>query len=104
MSHTVIEDPAAAVEIQPGAIVSKVLHRGDGLDVTVFGFAAGEGLTEHTATRPAIVQVLDGRLRVTVDGESYEGGPGWWLHMATGAPHALEALEPTVMLLTMLPG
>jgi quercetin dioxygenase-like cupin family protein len=104
VSHTVIEDPATAVEIQPGAIVSKVLHRGDGLDVTVFGFAAGEGLTEHTATRPAIVQVLDGRLRVTVDGESYEGGPGWWLHMATGAPHALEALEPTVMLLTMLPG
>lgn len=103
MTHTALEDPTAAIEIQPGAVVSKVLHRSDGLDVTVFGFDAGEGLTEHTATRAAIVHVLSGRLRVTVDGETYRADPGWWLHMAPGAPHSLEAIEPTVMLLTLLP-
>ena len=55
MPHTAIADPAAAVRIQEGAVVSKVIHRDEGLDVTVFGFDAGEGLTEHTASRPAIV-------------------------------------------------
>jgi quercetin dioxygenase-like cupin family protein len=104
MTHTVLEDPAAAIEIQPGAVVSKVLLRADGLDVTVFGFDAGEGLTEHTAMRVAIVHVLSGHLRVTVDGDTYGANPGWWLHMAPGAPHSLEAIEPTVMLLTLLPG
>lgn len=103
MSHTTIDDPSAAVAIQAGAVVSKVVHRGDGLDVTVFGFDAGEGLTEHIAARGAIVQILSGRMRFVVDDDTYDAGPGWWLHMAPGATHALEATEPTVMLLTLLP-
>ena len=35
VSHTLINDPASEVTIQAGAVVSKVVHRGDGLDVTV---------------------------------------------------------------------
>jgi quercetin dioxygenase-like cupin family protein len=100
--HTLINDPAGEVAIQPGAVVSKVAHRGDGLQVTVFAFAAGEGLTEHRAARTAVVQVLSGRLRFTVDGEPLDLAPGSWLHMAPGTPHALVATEPTVMLLTLV--
>ncbi len=102
MSHTVIS-PAAEVDIQPGAVVSKVVFRADNLNVTVFGFDAGEGLTEHQAGRGAVVQVLSGRLWFTVDGEELDLTPGSWLHMAPGTPHALVATEPTVMLLTLLP-
>ncbi len=103
MTHSAIADVTRAVTIQPGAVVSKVMHRGDGLEVTVFGFDAGEGLTEHTASRAALVQVLTGRLRFTVDGEELESGPGAWIFMTPGTPHALVAEEPTVMLLTLLP-
>jgi quercetin dioxygenase-like cupin family protein len=102
MSHVTIEDAATAVTIQAGAVVSKVIHR-DGIDVTVFGFDAGEGLTEHTAARPAIVQVLSGRLRFTVEGDEVEMFPGTWVHMGEGAAHSLRAVEPTIMLLTLLP-
>ena len=102
MSHTLIPDPASEVAIQTGAVVSKVVHRGDGLDVTVFGFDTGEQLTEHQAARAAVVQVLSGRLRFTVDEEQLELGPGSWLHMRPGAPHSLMATEPTVMLLTLI--
>jgi len=102
MSHTFIGDPASEVAIQAGAVVSKVVHRGDGLGVTVFGFDAGEGLTEHESTRAAVVQVVSGRLRFTVDGEQLDLGPGSWLHMAPGAPHSLLADERTVMLLTLI--
>lgn len=101
MPHVFI-DAAAAVQIQPGAVVSKVIHRDEQLDVTVFGFDAGEGLTEHTASRAAIVEVLSGRLRLVVDGEELDGRPGAWMLMEAGAPHSLEALEPTLMLLTLL--
>jgi quercetin dioxygenase-like cupin family protein len=103
MSHATVDVLTTQVEIQPGAVVSKVIHRDGGLDVSVFGFDAGEGLSEHTASRAAIVQVLSGRLRVRVDDATHDASPGWWLHMTAGTPHALEALEPTVMLLTMLP-
>jgi len=103
MSHTTIQDLAQAVTIQPGAVVSKVVHRDGGLDVTVFGFDIGEGLTEHTAARPAIVQLLSGTMRFTVDGDEVDLVPGTWVHMEAGAPHALEAVTPAVMLLTLLP-
>ena len=102
MTHTSIADATKAVTIQPGAVVSKVVHRDDDLDVTVFGFDAGEGLTEHTASRAAIVQVLSGRLRFTVEGEVLDAGPGSWISMSPGATHSRVAEEPTVMLLTLL--
>jgi quercetin dioxygenase-like cupin family protein len=102
MAHTTIDDVAESITIQPGAVVSKVIYRDPRIDVTVFGFDAGEGLTEHAASRPAIVQVLAGRLRCTVDGEDTTVVPGTWLHMERGAPHAMVAEEPTTMLLTLL--
>jgi quercetin dioxygenase-like cupin family protein len=78
------------------------VHRGDGVNVTVFGFDAGEELTEHQAARAAVVQVLSGRLRFIVDSEELELAPGSWLHMTPGTPHSLVATEPTIMLLTLV--
>jgi len=102
MPHTTVVDATSAVSIQPGSIVSKVIHRGGHVNVTVFGLDAGEELTEHKASSAAIVQVLAGRLRFTADGEELDAGPGFWLHMAPDTPHAVVAVEPTVMLLTLL--
>jgi quercetin dioxygenase-like cupin family protein len=101
MPYSLIIDPTREVAIQAGAVVSKVVHRGDGMNVTVFGFDAGEELTEHQAARAAVVQVLPGRLRFTVDGEELDLGPGSWLYMTPGTPHSLVAAEGSVMLLTL---
>lgn len=54
MPHVLIIDPASEVANQPGAVVSKVVHRGNGMNVTVFGFDASEELTEHQAARTAV--------------------------------------------------
>jgi quercetin dioxygenase-like cupin family protein len=72
MAHSLISDPAGEVAVQLGAVVSKVVHRSDGLNVTVFGFGAGEQLTEHQAARAAVVQILSGRLRFIVDGDELD--------------------------------
>lgn len=102
MTHTVIQDIVAEVDIQSGAVVSKVIHRDEVFNVTVFGFGAGQELTEHRAARAAVVQVITGRLRFTADGEELDAGPGFWLHMSPDTPHSLVASEPTIMLLTLL--
>jgi quercetin dioxygenase-like cupin family protein len=104
VGHTVIEDVGGAVEIRSGSVVSKVIYRDETLNVTVFGFDAGEGLTEHTASRMALIEVLSGRLELTVDGDRYDAAQGFWLRMADGSPHGLVAKEPTVMLLTLVGG
>jgi quercetin dioxygenase-like cupin family protein len=102
MPYSLIIDPTREVAIQAGAVVSKVVHRSDGMNVTVFGFDADEELTEHQAARSAVVQVLSGRLRFTVDGEELDLAPGSWLHMTPGTPHSLVATERSVMLLTLV--
>ncbi len=102
MTHVAVSSLAAEVTVQPKMVVSKVLYRGEELDVTMFGFDAGEGLTEHEAGKTAIVEVLSGHLRFSVDNEVYDAGPGFWLHMAPHTPHSLIADEATLMLLTLL--
>ena len=104
MDHTALEDLSTAVALQPDAVVSKVIYRDEALNVTVFEFAAGEGLTEHTASRTAIVEVVSGRLELTVEGRTYDARAGFWLRMGTGAPHEPVAKEPTIMLLTLIGG
>ena len=102
MTHTAIQDVVAEVDVQPGAVVSKVIHRDGRLDVTVFAFDAGQELTEHRAARAAVVQVVTGRLRFTAEGEEFDAGPGFWLHMPPDTPHSLVASEPTIMVLMLL--
>jgi quercetin dioxygenase-like cupin family protein len=102
MSHVVVSDLAKAIDVQAGAVVSRVIFRDEQSEVTVFGFDAGEGLSEHRASRAAIIQVLTGRLEFTANGEQLDAGPMFFLHMEPGTPHSLVAREPTVMLLTLI--
>ena len=60
------------------------------------------GLSEHQASRSAIVQVVKGRPEFIADGEQLDARRGFWLHMEPGTPHSLTGREPTVMLLTLI--
>jgi quercetin dioxygenase-like cupin family protein len=98
----VLRDIAGRVPAPAAGIHSETLHQEEGLRIVAFGFAAGEGLTEHTSSRTALVQVLSGRLTVTLAGTPHEVGLGDLIRMGPGLPHAVEAEEPAVMLLTLL--
>lgn len=102
MPHVVLSEVAAAIDVQTGAVVSRAIFRDERTEVTVFGFDAGEGLSEHQASRSAIVQVVKGRLEFFAEGEQLDAEPGFWLHLDPGTPHSLTAREPTVMLLTLI--
>jgi quercetin dioxygenase-like cupin family protein len=83
-------------------IASRVLAKNSGGTVTLFAFDAGEALSEHTAPFDALVLVLAGRLVLTVGGAPVEAAPGTVVRMPAGVPHAVEAPEPSRMLLIML--
>ena len=78
------------------------LANNDQLKVVLFGFAEGEELSEHTASMSAIIQIIRGRATLTVGSQSVAAGPGTWLSMAPQTPHAVRALSPVIMLLTLL--
>lgn len=90
------------VQVAPEAIVSRVIAKNRGGSVTLFAFAVGQELSEHTAPFDALVHVVDGRLDLTIGGEPMTAGRGEMVLMPAGVPHALRAPENTIMILTML--
>lgn len=93
-----------ASELQPPETgkQTKVLADDADAKVIVFAFAAGDGLTEHVAPLPAIIQIISGVASLTVGEEDVAGTSGTWIHMAARAPHSIKAQTPVVMLLTLL--
>lgn len=102
MAHEFIEDLVSVVEIPADGTLSRVVSKADGVRLVVFAFDAGQELTEHTAGVAALVQVVSGTVRVTIDGEELSLTPASWLYMAAGTPHSVVADEPSRVLLTML--
>lgn len=94
--------PTSFVEIPAAGTISRTLHDDGEIRVVVFGFAEGEQLTEHTSSRPAVIQVLRGRLDLVLDGQDVSAGEGAWIHMGAGLRHAVRARTASVMLLTLL--
>jgi quercetin dioxygenase-like cupin family protein len=90
------------IAVAEGAVVSRVLAKSGGGNVTLFAFDQNQGLSEHTAPFDALVQVVDGSLELTIGGTGVTVGPGEIVRMPAGLPHALHAPEPCRMVLTML--
>ena len=81
-------------------IVSQAVLTAPGLRVTLFRFAAGQELSEHTSTARALVQVLSGRGEFTFHGRKHVLQAGDLLHLPPRLPHAVRAVEDMTMLLT----
>lgn len=103
-SFTVLENLLDEVEIPENGTLSRVVFNADGLRVVLFAFDTGEQLTDHSATVPAVVQVIKGRLEMTLGDQKMEIDPGSWVHMDAHLIHALVALEPSVVILTLQRG
>ena len=97
-----IEDPAAASDLPREGILSKTLYEEDAVKVVAFGFAAGEGLSEHTATVPAVLQVVSGEGTITVGERRVAAREGTWIYLPAHCPHAVEAASPLRLLLVLL--
>ena len=95
-------DVGRFIEVPEAGTLSRTLHADDHLRVVVFGFAEGEELSEHTSSRPAVIQVLRGELELTLAGETVMAREGSWVHMTAGLRHAVRAVTPSVMLLTLV--
>ena len=89
-------------EIPSDSIVSRTIYSGQDAKAIVFGFAAGQELSEHTASKPAILYFTDGEAQLTLGEERFDARPGTWVHMPAHLPHSVEAQTQTVMLLIML--
>ncbi len=93
---------ADLVMYQLGAVVSREIMHRDAGTVTVFAFDQGQGLSEHTAPFDALVQVLDGEVKILIAGQAHELKAGDMIIMPANKPHALEARTRMKMMLVLI--
>ena len=101
-TYGLVRDLRAEVEVPKDGILSRTVHAGEGLTLTIFGFDTGQELTEHTSTRAAMIEILDGEAEVVLDGDALRLAAGAWITMPPGMRHAIQALSPMRMALTLL--
>ena len=92
----------SGVDYQSGSIVSRVIHKGKGGNVTLFAFDGGQELSEHTSPFTAILQVLEGDADVTVGDSSSKVQAGELIVLPQDVPHSVSATSQFKMLLTLL--
>lgn len=61
----------------------------------------GSALEEHRAKGCISIQMLEGRVRITAGGEVLESSKGELVALDHAVPHAVQALEDSIFLITM---
>ena len=94
----------ALPEITADTILSRSLHKDEKTDVTLFGFAAGQELTEHTSPYGAIIQVLEGQANISLGKDTVSAeaglcrGSGWRQRWITRSTAGSSSFTSVVML------
>lgn len=89
------------IEYAETGVLSKVLLKVPYCQYTLFCLAAGTDIAEHTSTRNAVVQVIEGQGTLTLEGQDINLEPGVFVFMPANAPHALKAEANLAFILTL---
>ena len=102
MKARTFADVSSQVTIPEDGTISRTLYEDEKSKTVLFGFSAGQELSEHTASVPAILHFLEGEASVTLGTEVVDARPGTWVHMPAKLPHSIAAKTEVRMLLTLI--
>ena len=101
IKHSEVLNLKDAVTYADGQVVSKTLVQNDGVGITLFAFAKGEGISTHESGGDALVTALDGVGKITIDGQDFILKAGESIVMPAKTPHAVYGEENFKMLLVV---
>ena len=90
------------VAYQEGQVVSKTLVQNQAVSVTLFAFEKDEEISTHESGGDAMVTVLEGPGKFTIDGTEYFLEAGQTIIMPAKKPHAVYGQERFKMLLMVV--
>ena len=83
-------------------ILSRVLHKDEKINVTLFGLAAGEELSAHSAPTPAVLYFLDGEAELQLGTDIVQARFGSFAYMPPMLSHGISARTGLRMLLVQM--
>ena len=92
------------IDYADGGVISKELVHSNAGSVTLFSFDAGQGLSEHSTPFDALIQVIEGKMELTVEGTKHVISAGESFIIPIGAHHSVNAAERFKMIITMIRG
>jgi quercetin dioxygenase-like cupin family protein len=101
-SYTHILDLAKEAEPPANGILSRTIYEDDRIKAVIFGFGQRQELSEHTASKPAMLFFVKGEATLGVGDDVREAQAGTWVHMPASLKHSIMAKTPVVMLLLLL--
>src|SRR5207248_121030 len=90
------------IEICPG-ITRRTVANGKTMYQMIATLAAGSRMPAHSHPQEQIVHILEGKMRLIVEGVPHELSPGDSFYLASNVPHGVETIEPTRVLDTFSP-
>ena len=94
------ENPS--IEICPG-ITRRTVANGETMYQMIATLMAGSRMPEHRHVQEQIVHILEGQMRLIVDGVPHELSKGDSFYLASDVPHGVETILPTRVLDTFSP-
>ena len=94
------ENPA--IEICPGITRRTIVH-GNTMYQMLATLAAGSIMPAHSHLQEQIVHILEGKMRLIVEGVPHELSAGDSFYLASNIPHGVETLSATRVLDTFSP-
>jgi quercetin dioxygenase-like cupin family protein len=101
MAPREVHELADLVTHNEDSIVSRALLNTGAGSMTLFAFAEGQQLSEHTAPFDAFVQVIEGTAEIVIDKVAHTVEAGQVILMPANVPHAVNARQRFTMVLTM---
>ncbi|EMB74123.1 hypothetical protein SMU40_04447 [Streptococcus mutans 15VF2] len=102
IQHSQVLDLKTEVPIEEEQILSKTLVQRKDLGMTVFSLDKDQEIGRHSSPGDAMVNVLSGLAKITVDEEVFEVAAGQTIVMPANIPHSLYAKEAFQMLLVVV--
>ena len=90
------------IEICPG-IKRQTMASGKTMYQMIAELDAGSRMPEHRHAQEQLVHILEGRMRLIVDGTPHELSAGDSFYLAGNVPHGVETIEKTRVLDTFSP-
>lgn len=98
---TLVKDLKKMIEFADSGTVSKTILDEPFGKVVLFSMAAGQALSEHTASMPALVEILEGKGEFILGKKQESVQPGSWIYLPKNLKHSVKAQENLVFLLTL---
>ena len=86
---------------QPNAR-TKAIVKTDEIELIRLSLPSGKELPNHKVSGPITVHCIKGKIEFTAMGATQELSPGELVHLMPGEPHAVRAIENSVVLLTII--